>query len=90
MTKESQILDWFYNNEARVVPIVWDMNVAKSKLMEMEPVVFHDDIQQEFYELTMQKIADLITMDLAIPIETVYNTIEDKELLIDTLNRNKK
>ncbi len=87
-TTEVKIVDWLVNNGTRINPILNDAKNAKLKLMEMEPVVFHDDIEKEFNELVVQKIADLITFDLAIPIEIVYNAIEDKKLLINVLDRN--
>ncbi len=86
-TTEVKIVDWLVNNGTRINPILNDAKNAKLKLMEMEPIVFHEDIEKEFNELVVQKIADLITFDLAIPIETVYNTIEDKKLLINVLDR---
>ncbi len=86
--KESDIIDWLVNNGARINPIILDFQKSKEKLMEMEPVVFHEDIEKEFQELVMQNITDLITKDLAISAELVYNTIEDKKLLINVLNRN--
>lgn len=88
MNKESEIIDWLCNNGTRINPIILDFQKAKEKLMELEPIVFHEDIEKEFTELVIQKIADLITKDLAIPIEMVYNTIEDKKLLIKVLDRN--
>jgi hypothetical protein len=86
--KEQQIIDWFSNNGAVITPIIQDYNNAKLKLMEMEPVVFHDDIQKEFNDLVLTKIVNIITKDLAIPAEMVYNMIEDKKLFVDCLGRN--
>lgn len=85
---EADIVDWFVNNGAQINDVLRDMNNAKTKLMEMEPTVFHEDIIKEFNELGLQKIANLITKDLAIPVEMVYNIIEDKKLVMNALNRN--
>lgn len=88
MNKDSEIIDWFCHNNPEVQQILTELDVAKLKLMEMEPVVFHEDIEKEFYDLATTKIANLVTKDLAIPIEMVYTIIEDKKLLIDNLKRN--
>lgn len=88
MTKDSEIIDWFCDNKPEIQEILNELDQAKLKLMEMEPVVFHEDIEKEFYDLATTKIADLATKTLAIPIEMVYSVIEDKKLLIDNLKRN--
>lgn len=85
MTTKSDIAEWFLDNQATIDVIISDLTKSKNKLMEMEPVVFHEDIQTEFTDMALRQIVDILTKDLAIPAEVVYNTIEDKELLIKTL-----
>lgn len=85
MRTERDVIEWFVSNRGTVCSIVHELDKKKMALLSIEPSVFHDDIQKEFYDLSVQKIADLITLDLAIPIEMVYNTIEDKKLLVDSL-----
>jgi hypothetical protein len=87
MGDKKDIVDWLVNNSTRINPIIQDMKNAKSKLIEMEHPIFHDDIIKEFNDMTVQKIADLITEDLAIPIDTVYSIIEDNGDLVKALDR---
>lgn len=87
MKNESDVVEWFCANGALINPIVAEMTYAKEKLLELEPVVFHDDIIEEFNDLVIQKITDLVTKDLAIPAELVYNTIKNKKSLIKALER---
>lgn len=85
MKDKNDVIEWFLNNRPTVSVILNELDHSKTKLMEMEPVVFHDDIKAEFYDLAVQKIAHQITKDLALPLEYVYEIIENKQELIDNL-----
>lgn len=90
MNEHQLVLEWFMNNLPEINKVLTDMDNQRRKLLEIEPKIFHDDVNLEYYDKTFSKLADLATNSLAIPTEMVYNVFEDKKLLIDKLNRNLK
>lgn len=85
MSTDSDIIDWFCLNSVRINEILKPLIDFKLDSYNTVDQVFHGEIQEMFYDEAISQIANEITKDLAIPVEMVYNIIEDKKLLINRL-----
>lgn len=85
MNKDQEIINWICYNSLRIKEILNPLIVKRNELIFETYTEFHDEVMDQYYDNAIKEIANEITKDLAIPIEMIYNIIEDKKLLIDKL-----